>query len=178
MLNLAGAAVYGVVALLAARAAWRGGRGHRWHWLAIALVFAALAGWRLAHGEALVQGWARAMLYDNGTYVARHAWQAPAAAVLLLAGFVALALIALRRGVEPLRRWSALATVGLCGLSVLRLLSFHGLDALLQAGAGPFRVNHAIDLGLAGMAGACALIAGCRGLRPQRGPCSGQRHRV
>ena len=190
MFNLAGAAAYCLVMALAIwaipaaipgggssiRPAGRHGSatvrrgnvryGDGRHWLAVALLFAGLAMWRLTGGEQWVQSLARGMAKAGGAYTDRRAWQAPIVAGAILCGAALLFHFGKARNRPPAIYWSRLASLALLGFSLLRVLSFHPVDVAIYAGLGPFHVNHLIELVLVGTVGASA-VAFRRSLRTQ-----------
>lgn len=173
MFNFSGAVFYLVVASLAWCAAvhcgrvpgGQGARGRAFRWRAVALVFVVLAAWRIGQGEAIVQDWARDTAHAAGSYALRRQWQAPLAALVVLAGGAWMLRLAALRRVDVLLHWSRFASLALVAYSSLRLVSFHPVDALIYRGIGPFHLNHVIDLGLAGVVGCCAVVAARRARR-------------
>lgn len=164
MLNLAGALVYLAVSALAIRAALQSHRGVRpkaaaFHWWAVALLFAGLAAWRFAEGEALAQGFARGLALDAGSYASRREWQVPLVGLAALAGaaYTVWAFIGPRADTNV--HWSRLAAIGLLVYSAVRMVSLHAVDAILYTSIGPFHLNHFIDLGLTAMVGYFASIS-------------------
>lgn len=169
MLNLLGVLLYLVVVVLCLAAALRarGAPSRRTrkrlirHWLGLAALFVLLAAWRGWGGEAWVQEWGRGLLHTQGVYEQRRSWQGPLGASILLAagGWAAWLAVRNRQRIDPLIGWSRLAGLGLLGYSLLRLLSWHPVDAIIYASLGPFLVNHLIDAGLTLFCGLCAAIA-------------------
>lgn len=160
MFNLAGAVFYLAVAVAAWRAALRqDGAGNVFHWQAVALLFVGLAAWRFGQGEAVVQTWVRDAAQAAGSYELRRRWQAPVAALAVLAGGGWTLWRIIVPPADRLLQWSRFASLALLAYSGLRLVSFHPIDALIYRGPGPFHLNHAIDLGLAGVVGYCAILA-------------------
>lgn len=180
MFNLAGALFYLAVAAAAWRAALhcRSGanakQGARlaFHWQAVALLFAGLAVWRLGAGEAVVQTWVREATQASGSYALRQRWQAPVAALAMLGGGAWIIWLVAARHADPLLQWSRFASLGLLAYSMFRLVSFHSVDAVIYRSFGPFHLNHGIDLGLAALAGWCAILA-CRTPGDGRGGMAG-----
>ena len=173
MLNLAGALVYLAVAALAVRAALQARSLGRpgavaFHWWAIALVFAGLAAWRVAGGEALAQGFARSLAVNAGSYAARREWQVPLVGLAVLAGAVGTAWAFASRRTDPSVHWSRFAALGLLAYSAVRMVSLHAVDAFLYASVGPFHLNHFIDLGLAVLVGYFAIVSVSQGRARQR----------
>lgn len=169
MLNLLGVLAYLVVVLacLAAALRARGAPSRRArtrltrHWLGLAALFVILAAWRGLGGEVALQEWARGLLHAEGIYAARRSWQGPVGASALLAAGAWASWLAIRdrRRLDPLVGWSRLAGLGLLGYTLLRLLSWHPVDALIYAGLGPFHINHLIDMGLTIFCGLAACVA-------------------
>lgn len=163
MLNLAAALIYVAVAGLALHARRKlPYPPARLHWAGVAACFAALAAWRLAEGEALIQEIARNAAHASGDYDRRREWQGPLVALAILAGAPAFAWIAWQARHVPPVMWSRLATLGLLAYSALRAVSFHPVDVVIYAGIGRLHLNHVIDLGL------CAVVAACALYRPRR----------
>lgn len=164
MLNLAGSLAYLAVSVLAVRTAlWsrRVGRPSATaaHWWTVAVLFAGLAAWRAAGGEALAQGFARDLVLDAGNYALRREWQAPLVALAALAGAACMAWAFVAPRTDPNVYWSRLAAIGLLAYSAVRLVSLHSVDAILYASVGPFHVNHFMDLGLTAVVGYFAIIS-------------------
>lgn len=169
MFNLLGVLAYFVVALacLAAASHARGAPSRRVrlrlvkHWLGLSALFLILAAWRGLGGEAAVQDWGRGLLHAEGIYGERRSWQGPLGAAALLGAGIWAGWLAIRdrRRIDPLVGWSRLAGLGLLGYTVLRLLSWHPVDAVIYAGLGPFLVNHLIDMGLTVLCGIAAFVA-------------------
>lgn len=169
MLNLLGVLAYLAVVLACLAAALharsapsRRARRHLVrHWLGLAALFAILAAWRGLGGEIAVQEWGRSLLHAEGVYAMRRSWQGPlgASALLGAGGWVGWLAIRDRRRIDPLVGWSRLAGLGLLGYTLLRLLSWHPVDAIIYTGLGPLLVNHLIDMGLTVFCGIAACIA-------------------
>ncbi|HMP54949.1 MAG TPA: hypothetical protein PKD92_00040 [Novosphingobium sp.] len=169
MLNLLGSLAYlaAAIACLAAAFHARAAPSRRVrqalvrHWLGLALLFVLLTVWRASGGEAAVQDWGRDLLHARGIYDARRSWQGPIGAAALLAAGCWIGWLAARnhRRIDPLVGWSRLAGLGLLGYSLLRLLSWHPVDAVIYLSLGPFLVNHVIDMGLTLFCGLAALLA-------------------
>lgn len=178
MLNLLGALAYLVVvlaclaaALHARRAPSRRARGQLVrHWLGLMVLFALLAAWRGLGGEAAVQEWGRNLLHAEGVYAMRRSWQGPVGASALLGAGAWVGWLAIRdrRRIDPLVGWSRLAGLGLLGYTLLRLMSWHPVDAIIYAGVGPLLVNHLIDMGLTVFCGIAAGVASRARFMPQR----------
>lgn len=167
MLNLAGALVYLAVSVLAIRAALKPRRrrgGAAFHWWAVALLFAGLAAWRIAGGEALAQEFFRGLALDAGSYAARRQWQVPLVGLAALAGAAATVWAFAVPRADPAVHWSRVAAIGLLAYSAVRMASLHAVDTVLYASAGPFHLNHFIDLGLAAVAGYFAIVS----VRPRK----------
>jgi hypothetical protein len=177
--SLAAALAYVVTAVLAlacALAATR--RPHRAairDWIAVALVFLALAGWRIANGEAQVQTFARNWAQMHGTYDDRHEWQAPITIGVMLV--VAVLGIAAVRWAGSRASGRALCLAGaMVLLAVLRVVSLHAVDEILYRALGPFHLNYVLDLGLTGLVAALALAdRGWLGTGGPAGPPSRRR---
>lgn len=123
----------------------------RFHWLAIAALFAGLAAWRLANGEGQVQALLRGELLESAQYANRDALQGPLIAVLVLLAAAICGLLAWRWQGQPLYRFiSGAGALGLLGFNALRLVSYHSFDRLIYAQFGPLRLNYLIELGLIG----------------------------
>lgn len=146
------------VSLMAAFAAHaRRHRAAARHWIFVGMIFVALAGWRLANGEVLVQAHARDWAQTHGWYDERHDWQAPITLAALLA--VGAVLFAAFRwaGTRPSARALCVAVVMIL-FAALRVISLHAVDEVLYRAVGPFHLNYVIDLGLTGVAAALALV--------------------
>jgi hypothetical protein len=180
MLNLLGVLVYLAVSGLCLTAALRARkapsrRARRQlvrHWSGLAMLFALLAAWRGWGGEVFVQEWGRGLLHAEGVYAARRSWQGPVGAFALLAAGAWVSWLAIRdhHRIDPLVGWSRIAGLGLLGYTLLRLLSWHPVDAVIYASLGPILVNHLIDMGLTLFCGLAAILAIRARFAPQSGP--------
>ena len=158
------AAVYLLVAGLCAQAFVTGRRLDRinrkslW-WAIFALLFVLLAALRLSGLEEYWRNGTRNLLRKDGIYEIRRDVQAPLSviAILCCAALVALTVRShLRTRVgSPYRiiAYARFAAACLCGLVVLRVISFHAIDTLLY---GPLKLNWVIDLGASLVIGLCA----------------------
>lgn len=128
-------------------------------WTLFAIWFFALVALRLSGLEDDFREGTRSMLRKDGVYEMRREVQAPLSviAILCTAGLVALTArwhIRTRPG-SPSRliAYARLAVAGLCGLIILRVISFHAVDVLLY---GPAKLNWVIDIGASLFSGWCA----------------------
>lgn len=163
-LGIAGALIYLMIcgfclrAAVSARATGRPPGEMAW-WCVFTGLFVALIALRISGFEEVLRADLRKLLRQDGVYEMRREVQAPisALAVLCIAGLVALgAGVHLRtRPASPTRMLglARLAIVGLCGLVLLRVISFHPVDRLLY---GPAKLNWIIDIGSSLFAGWCA----------------------
>ncbi|WP_372730995.1 hypothetical protein [Novosphingobium sp.] len=164
LFSLCAAMIYlliGGLCLNAAAIAVRSGRPgaeSAW-WVLCAMLFLALIALRLSGLEEHFRTLTRNLLRQDGIYEMRRDAQAPLSVLVILgtAGLVALMArlhLKTRRG-SPLRfiAHARLAVAGLCGLIILRVISFHSVDGLLY---GPAKLNWLIDLGSSLITGWCA----------------------
>ncbi|RDC59705.1 hypothetical protein HME9302_00897 [Alteripontixanthobacter maritimus] len=125
----------------------------RAHWIGIALFFVGLAVFRMVQAEEGLRAILRGTFTDEAAYAERYAVQGPVAAALVL---IAVAVGVWQAMTFRKRTFSmlagTLATLGFIGLIVLRIISFHPLDQLIYASAGPLRVNYLLELGLLALA--------------------------
>lgn len=141
-------------------------------WALFAIWFFALVALRLSGLEEYFREGTRSVLRKDGVYEMRREVQAPLSvmAILCTAGLVALTARwhSRRRPGSPSRliAYARLAVAGLCGLIILRVISFHAVDVLLY---GPAKLNWVIDIGASLFTGWCAYrfgqIARMRGAR-------------
>jgi len=128
-------------------------RGHRWHryaWLGLAILFVVMVCLRLFDIEEIIRNSARDALREQGRYSTRREVQAIIAAIVL-AGVAAFGLtLAVVKGskLRGRRNQAVMVAIGTGGalvlLIVLRLVSFHAIDALLY---GPLKLNWIGDIG-------------------------------
>jgi hypothetical protein len=167
MLSSIAAAIYGVVGMACAIAAWVDSRRQPADrgpviWMAIGLLFIVLAASRLLELEDHLRMALRSWLVANGEYGNRRAIQGPIAAVVL-AGLGVWAMVGLMRFQPSFRAsdrraqlWARRAAVAMIVLVGLRLVSYHPVDALLYA---PVHLNWAIDIGASMTVLLCAALA-------------------
>ncbi len=159
MLNLAASFLYLCVALLCARAsiaARRTGGRHASFWTFAAALFLALIVWRELAVEEHLRAMIRDLLRSDGVYADRRTFQRPLAAALLI-GLIAVTALAWRfrpamsmaRPSEAVR-WAITGILLMSGLILLRLTSFHQMDAFLY---GPLRLNWLVDIGSSTLVG-------------------------
>jgi len=156
-LSLSAAALYAgvVIVCLLAMAAARPGAAPRWNrfaWAALAFLFAVLVLLRVFGIEEGARDVLREAMRAGGRYEDRREIQNIAAAIAF--GGVAIAVTALayrhRRAMWLRGRRNRavsialLASAALLFLMVLRLISFHAIDALLY---GPIKLNWFVDIG-------------------------------
>lgn len=182
MLSYAASAIYLVTALLALAAGLRigtsplpeGPRGERMQWTGIAVIFVLLALSRISGAEEWLEGMLRAALIDSHQYDGRRDIQRPVAAMALVG--IALAALAfvmrksvVTRFIESPIAWARTASIAMLALVVVRVISFHPLDAVLFA--KPLHPNWILDLGLTGIVAAAAVMAlrSPLGVPPQNG---------
>jgi hypothetical protein len=161
--SLAGAAAYGVTALLALMAS-RHKPGDSLRWRMVAGLFLGLAAWRLGLGEIRLQDDLREWMQIHGVYEQRRKYQA-LVTLAVLAG-ACLGLYRLRWG-DGFSRPALALNAGMCLVvySLIRLISLHQIDSLLFR-IGPIHLNYLIDLGLT----ACAAAQALQEIRYQIGP--------
>ena len=147
-------AAISLMAAFAARARRQRAAAH--HWIFVGTIFVALAGWRLANGEVLVQAHSRFWAQAHGWYDERHDWQAPITLAALLAVGAVLVAAVRWAGTRPSARALCVAIVMIL-FAALRVISLHAVDEVLYRAVGPFHLNYVIDLGLTGVAAALAL---------------------
>lgn len=140
----------------AAISAWRLSErpDDRLRWGFVAAFFLILAILRGTGLEAAATSAMREALTQDGLYARRRDVQRPLAAlaVVLISGVLALFYLKRprssgRRGVgqrEWPRFWAMVGVVLMCGVVVMRLISFHELDRYLY---GPVRMNWVLDIG-------------------------------
>ncbi len=156
-LSMIAAAVYALVALACLLAAFSVGKAgvhsrHRRNWLLIAAFFAFLFFLRGLLIEDMAESLIRSALQSGGLYSSRRGLQALTAIVMIaavLTGFSVWLFKRLRQARG--RRGKAVlvaqcASIGMVLLVLVRLVSFHPIDALLY---GPLKLNWIADLGLA-----------------------------
>ncbi|MGB7369956.1 hypothetical protein [Erythrobacter sp.] len=164
LLSLLAACLYaGIVAtcLLAWRAA-RPANVPPWHrraWIALALLFVALALLRFFALEEGFRDLIREAMRQDGSYSNRRRMQEIAAAIAISAIAIAAGIFAFRQRRGPWlrgRRNRAVSAASVAGAALmallgLRLISLHAIDALLY---GPLKLNWFADIG------ASLLVAG------------------
>lgn len=159
MLNLAASFLYLCIALLCARAsvaARRAGGRHAFFWTFATALFLALIAWRALAVEEHLRAMLRDLLRSDGVYADRRTIQRPVAAALLI-GLVAVTALAwrFRPGMSMARpseavRWAITGILLMSSLILLRVTSFHQLDAFLY---GPLRLNWLVDIGSSALVG-------------------------
>jgi multidrug transporter EmrE-like cation transporter len=128
-------------------------------WAVFAVLFVLLAALRLSGLEEYVRNETRSILRKDGIYEMRRDVQAPLSVIAILCCTALVALMVrshLRMRVgTPYRiiAYARFAAACLCGLVVLRVISFHAIDALLY---GPLKLNWVIDIGSSLVIGLCA----------------------
>lgn len=144
-------------------------------WTAVAVIFVALAVWRLTNGEALVQDMVRTWTRKDGIYDDRHVFQVPVTlgAVLIIAGLVWLAQQS--SGVGRAGKALSVALV-MVVFTAVRATSLHAVDAILYESVGPIHINYLVDLGLTALVALLA-VADCRQPRARRSSPSSRGHR-
>jgi hypothetical protein len=159
MLSFVAAALYAVIVVACGIAAGVSRRlrqpSRHWRvWVSIALVFAALAAFRLTGIEDVLREALRDWLRADAAYAGRRAFQRPLAAAAL-GGISLLAAFMLWRDYRTVkgRRTTALLVAKGCALVmalliVLRIVSLHQVDSLLY---GPLKLNWVIDIGVSGL---------------------------
>lgn len=155
LVSLCGVVLTLLAALACAAAAWRTlcvpnrslmRRADVRFWYGIVAVLLTLAAWRAWGGEAAVQAWARSTAHTGQWYNDRRFSQAIIVSLNLIAGAAAvLALLRLLGGRRGTVIVAALATVGLVGLAIMRLVSLHLTDRFLYTGIGPIRMNWVLE---------------------------------
>ncbi|KUR80132.1 hypothetical protein [Novosphingobium sp. FSW06-99] len=141
------------------------------NWGAVAVIFVALAVWRLTDGEILLQDYVRGWTRGHGVYDDRHVFQVPVTlgAVLVMAALVVLA----QRSSGVGRSGQALAlSLVMVVYTAVRATSLHAIDEILYQSLGPIHVNYLIDLGLTALVAALAIFE-CR----QVATSASRRHR-
>ncbi len=124
---------------------------HRQIWFGTAVFFLALIAWRLFAVEDLLRAEMREILRNASAYDARRDFQSAIVAIILsfLAVVAFSALYHNRWALRGRRNAVSVAVVIGCGallmLIVLRLVSFHWIDALLH---GALKLNWFADLGI------------------------------
>lgn len=142
-------------------------------WSAFAVLFVALMILRIGGIEEYWRTILRNLLRKDGVYDLRREAQAPLSVVAILCTATLVALAArLHFRTRPgsalrMLAYARLAVAGLCGLVMLRVISFHPVDMLLY---GPAKLNWLIDIGSSLFAGWCAhrFTAIARNPRPRR----------
>lgn len=156
LLSLSAAVVYLVIVaacLFAARTAFRFRQppAHWKIWVAIALVFALLAGLRAMGAEEALRDALRDTLRSGGLYAQRRDIQLPIAVIAVLSGTAlgALVLGLLSRRLRGMREFTLFgataAVMGMALLMTLRIISLHQIDVLLY---GPLKLNWVGDIGI------------------------------
>jgi hypothetical protein len=154
LLSIGAAGLYGGVVLLcvlaAATAAFRQQQG--WHvtaWLLLALLFVVLCVLRVYGIEEAVRDDLRTLLYRDGVYDERRAFQRPMAASVLALVAIGFA-IWIYRGFRTVHGRRNVAVLVACasafamvGLMSFRLISLSPIDKLLY---GPIKLNWIVDL--------------------------------
>lgn len=136
-------------------------------WLFAAVAFAGFGVLGLSGLETALQDALRNQLLLDGDYAVRREFQTPATVVALLAIAASFGLVFWRLHSEPQQqrfaphRVAILAVMAIAGVSVLRLISLHAVDALLY---GPLKLNWAVELG----APVFAIAASLKGLQRRR----------
>ncbi len=151
MLNLVATIIYLGAAASACAATACDSHSNSRRWLAIALIFVALAIWRLSGGEMIVQETVRRAASDHHLYGSRGELQRPLMALVLLLGVPSVMLTwrRLRRvGQGMAISIAQISTVVLVIYTFVRLVSLHLVDAFVYGSIGSIHVNYLIDGGL------------------------------
>lgn len=115
-------------------------------WYSMAAVLMLLAAWRGLGGEAAIQAFGRATAHAGAWYDERRLSQGIIVSLLLIGGGASmLALLRLLGGRRNTVILAALATTGLTGLTILRMISLHLVDWFLYTGIGPLRMNWMLE---------------------------------